>query len=119
MRQLRNRNKRNEGRKVERAEPSLGRTVSPVSRHSRVIVRHGNSSLSKLFFPHNDASKVQENHTFRMNDRVAWVEQRNFAAFTYPINPGRPLTFQRSSCSCEFPSFFPPTRSVNTLVARG
>lgn len=82
MRQLRNKNKRNEGRKVGRAEPSLGRTVSSVSRHSRVIVRHGNSSLSKLFFPHNDASKVQENHTFRMNDRVAWVEQRNFAAFT-------------------------------------
>lgn len=46
----------------------------------------------KLFFPRNRASSYErKSHVLRANERVAWVEQRNFAVFTrYPLRESRP-----------------------------
>lgn len=65
----------------------------------------------KLLFPRNDASSYErKSHVLRANERVAWVEQRNFAVFTrYPLSDPthrRPLTIHK------FPLFFTGQRWI-------
>lgn len=74
----------------------------------------------KLFFPRNRASSYErKSHVLRANERVAWVEQRNFAVFTrYALRSTRiptppitvhkfPLSFTRQRWISQSPLLLP------------